>query len=207
MANGWKKDYLRYKEFFLNIINVYYSRPNLRIYLELMLSIVAIIVFSVFAIRPTVLTILELNNEIKSKQDLIGKLQQKTRDLETANNLFSSSTEDIKLIDQAVPDNSSPDIFIKKIEELAKNNSLQILAFSMADVSIKGQESKNELPFTISVTGTYSNINLFLENLEKQIRPAIINSFTINSVIVDGSKKLTLLLDGKLPYLNQDEKK
>ncbi len=51
MQTGWKKDYTRYKDFFLNVLNAYNNKPNLKIYLELFLSLTTIVAFSIFAIN------------------------------------------------------------------------------------------------------------------------------------------------------------
>jgi len=77
MNDNWKKGYSRYKELFLNTIHLYYSKPNIKIYLELILSITTIICFSLFAIKPTILTIIQLNKEIKSKEETLAKINQK----------------------------------------------------------------------------------------------------------------------------------
>jgi len=77
MANSWKDNYARYKDFFLNILRVYYAKPNIKIYLELILSLTTIVIFSIFAIKPTVLTIIELNKEIQAKEETVRKINQK----------------------------------------------------------------------------------------------------------------------------------
>ncbi|MDP3918237.1 MAG: hypothetical protein Q8Q30_03630, partial [Candidatus Woesebacteria bacterium] len=103
MAQGWRKDYLRYKGFFLDILAIYKSRPNLKVYLELMLSLGTIVIFSIYAIKPTVLTIIELNNEIKSKENIVLLLTQKISDLKIASNILQKESANLEFIDDAVP--------------------------------------------------------------------------------------------------------
>ena len=208
MNNGWKKDYLRYKDFFLSVANVYKTKPNLKIYLELILSLSTILVFSLFAIKPTILTIIELNKEIKAKQETSLNLKQKIKNLQTANNLMQSELENIMYIHQAIPDNATPETLIKQIENLAKENSLQILGFSTSDVTLLGKDAENkkvqnELPFTFSARGTYQNIFLFLTTLENLRRPIKFDSFIINSNISEEGKVLVFTITGSVPYLHE----
>lgn len=208
MNNTWKKNYLRYKDFFLSIANVYKTKPNLKIYLELILSLVTIIVFSLFAVKPTVLTIIDLTKEIKAKEETSIKLKQKIKNLQIASNLMQNSVQDIQYVEQAVPKNTNPEILVKQIEALANENSLQILGLSSSDIILSGIEPenkkvKNEVPFTFSATGTYPNIFLFLNKIENLRRPIKFDSFAINSNTTEGGKIIILTITGKVPYLLQ----
>jgi len=77
MATGWKGQYFRYKGFFPKFISLYKQRRDLRAFLELILSLSVIIILSVFALKPTVLTIVSLYKEINSKRDTLALLNQK----------------------------------------------------------------------------------------------------------------------------------
>ena len=77
MESGWKQNSSRYRELFKNLIRLYNTKPNIKAYLELILTISTVIVFALFAIKPTILTILDLNKEINSKEATVSKLKQK----------------------------------------------------------------------------------------------------------------------------------
>jgi hypothetical protein len=173
MQSGWKKDYTRYKDFFLNVVAAYNNKPDLKIYLELFLSLVTIVAFSIFAIRPTLLTIIQLTKEINDKEETVSKLSQKIRDLQTANNILQSRTEDIKYISEAIPSASTPDNLIKQIESLINENQVQTISFSTSNIDFIGKNQSTakksdgqkelaldamEVPFTLSVTGPYQNL-------------------------------------------------
>lgn len=218
MAVGWKKDYLRYKDFFLNIVRLYKNKPNFKIYLELVLSLSAIVIFSIFAIRPTVITIIELNKEIRAKEETVSKLKQKIKNLQTASITLQSETARLPLITQAVPKLASPEVFIKQIESLAAQEGLSILRFSASDVLIVGKKddiikskdfsnlegSSDELPFSVSVTGPYLNLFNFLKSSEKLRRPIKVDSFTFSSSVTDSEKVLTLTITGRVPFLFEE---
>ena len=194
MAVGWKKDYLRYKDFFLNVLRLYKSKPNFKIYLELILSLSAMVIFSIFAIRPTIITIIGLNKEIRGKEETVVKLKQKIKNLQTASMTLQAEANRLPLIIQAVPNLASPEVFVKQIENIASQNGVIILKLSAS-------EEINELPFSISVTGHYASLSSFLKSVENLRRPVKFDSFAIISSVADLEKVLTLTITGKLPYL------
>lgn len=218
METGWKKNYSRYREFFLNIWRLYNTKPSLKIYLELMLSMTTIAVFALFAIKPTVLTIIELNKEIKTKEDTISKLNQKIRNLQTANMLLQSEENRLPLINEAIPSDDSTEILVRQIEILSNQNSVQLLSFSASDVNLVGKkeikkksgdlislpEGGNELEFAFSATGSYANLTNFIRAIENLRRPVKVDSFLINANIANGTRVLTLTVAGRVPFVQDN---
>lgn len=217
MATGWKKDYFRYKEFFLNVLNLYNTKPNLRIYLELTLSIFTIIIFAIFAIKPTILTVIELNNEIKSKTALVQELNTKIKNLQTAGQILQTNASDLLYLEQALPDTAKPDNLVKQFEILALESNVKIVGISSSDVIINGKSNDkkksgdqnsialnaDELAFSISISGDYQSLINYLTKLENLRRPLKIDSIAINSTNTDNGKVISLLINGRTPYLNE----
>ncbi len=204
MAQGWRKDYLRYKGFFLDILAIYNSRPNLKAYLELILSLGTIVIFSIYAIKPTVLTIVELNNEIKSKENTVLLLTQKISNLKIASNLLQKESQNLEIIDDAVPTGANVEQLVKQIEKIALDNSVAIRNFSSANIFLKGNSDKkveSELPVSFSITGNYQNLFQFLQTIENLRRPFRIDSFVFNSnITADNEKFIVLTISGNVPY-------
>lgn len=220
MAQGWRKDYARYKGFFLNTLDVYKSKPTLRVYLELILSLTTIIIFSAFAIKPTVLTIIELNNEIGNKENIIISLNQKIENLKSATLVLQNQSARLNLIDEAIPKSSNLDTLIIQLEKLAINHQVEILNIASTDLFLLGESNKkvkagdlkdlpgeaDELNLTISITGSYQNIFDFLKSIENLRRPIKIDTFIINATnSTDNSKIIVLTLTGRLPFIKQLE--
>lgn len=207
MAQGWKKDYSRYKGFFLNVLRIYKSKPNLRIYLELMLSLGTIIIFSIFAIKPTILTIIDLNNEIKGKESTVLRLKQKIVNLKVASNILQEESQNLEFIDKAVPSNADVEQLINQLAKIAIANSVEIKNLSSADILLKDGLKKEvkfnefELPINFSLIGPYQNLFQFLQSIENLIRPVKIDSLIFNSSnTVDNIKVIVLTVGGKVPY-------
>lgn len=215
MATGWKKDYSRYKDFFLNVLGAYNNKPNLKIYLELILSLSTIIIFSIFAIRPTILTILGLNNEIAGKELTSSKLNQKVNNLQTANSILQSEASNLAFVSEAVPQNANADVLIKQIDSIATQNTVQILSFSASDIVLLGDnkidkkedgitplaENAKGLSFTISVSGSYQQLFSFLISLENMRRPIKVDSFTINSNTTEEGPVIIMVVSGRVPFI------
>lgn len=220
MAQGWRRDYSRYKGFFLNILNIYKSKPTLIVYLEIILSLTTIIVFSIFAIKPTVLTIIELNNEIGNKESVIVSLNQKIGNLKTASSVLQNQSSRLNLIDQAVPKSANLETVIDQVEKLAATHQVGILNIASTDLFLSGASSKkakagdlkalpgevNELNLTISVTGSYQDLLNFLKSIENLRRPIKIDTFVINATnSSDSTRVIVLTLTGRLPFINQSK--
>lgn len=205
MAN-WKSDYTRYKDFFLNVRTAYSTKPNLQIYTELVLSLVTVVIFLVFAIRPTVLTIIDLNKDIKAKEDTLLKLRTKIDNLELANNLMQQEFENIEYIYQAVPKTSEPETLIRQIELLSNESQLKITGFSFSEVAVKNSKEdtsklKNDISFNFSATGSYKDMISFLSKLESLRRAVKFDSFAINGNETENGRVLVLTINARVPFL------
>lgn len=201
MATTWKKDYLRYKEFFLNIVRIYNTRPTLKIYLELVLSLTTILIFSIFAIRPTVLTIIELTKEISDKEEKIVIMEEKLKNLNLASNLLENESERLPLILQSIPETSNLEKTVPQIEKLIGSNNLTLVNFSVTDTVLKGKDKTNRVIFTLSVTGNYKDVFSFLTSIENFRRPIDFKSVTLNESLSENGKKIILIITGELPFL------
>lgn len=205
MATGWKKDYFRYKDFFLNIATLYKVKPNLKKYLELIFSIVTIGLFAVFAIKPTVVTIIELQKQIKEREETVASLNQKVRDLQTANTVLQRERNRLPIILESVPDRANPETLVRQVESLTSQNSLTMTSFSLSDAVLIGTNNKegasSELPFSVTVTGPYQNLLSFARDMQNLRRPIQIDSFAINSNLKENEKVLVLIITGRVPYL------
>lgn len=218
MAIGWKKDYFRYKDFFLNVLSQYKAKPNMKKYLELILSMATIALFAVFAIRPTLLTIIELQKEIREKEETVIKLETKIRNLQTGSNNLQIESARLPIILDAVPSSAKPESLVKQIESLTTKNSLTIMSFSASDAILVGSTKSNEitdkssevqklpdgaseLAFTLSVRGNYESLFSFVTDLQNMRRPVQIDSFAINSNTIENEKVLILIISGRVPFL------
>ena len=101
MANK-KTSTSRYSAY-LQKISRFYQKKEVKIYTNLIFSLLAISVFIFFAIRPAVSTILSLNKEIKDQKEVVKRMDQKIENLKRAQKKYRSIENDLYLIEQALP--------------------------------------------------------------------------------------------------------
>lgn len=215
MPLGWRKQYLRYKEYFMDIVSLYNRRQDLRIFLELLLTLGAIIFFAVVALRPTALTISQLLTDIKTKEELVSKLDQKIVNIQKARQVYDQESQRVLMAKDAVPNGPTPESLSRQIEGLAQRNGDTILGFSVQEVILVGkegalstEESKKALPggslglsFSVSVTGSYQGLTTFLDNLENIRRPIKIDTLSLTANNSESGQKIILLVTGRVPYI------
>ena len=217
MALGWRKEYLRYREYFLNVLTIYKQKEDLRMFLEIFLSLATVSFFGAFALRPTLVTIAALLTEINSKEEIVAKLDTKIQNLSTAQTLLDQEIIRLPLIEDAIPQAASPETFVRQFEGLAAKNGVNLLGVSLGQVTLLGEVKKappeegvTPLPedtlgisFSVSIAGNYSNLLGFLADLEKLRRPLAIDTTGITATETDEGKTLVILVSGRAPYIGQ----
>lgn len=215
MALGWRSNYLRYKDFFLNTLRVYRKRPDLKMFLEAGLSLVTILIFTLFALRPTLITIAALVREIRTKEETIKKMDEKIANLDAAEIIFTQEEQKINIVRSAVPKGPEPESFLRQLEGLSQTTNASVLGVSFGEVTLLGQEpakkTKDELKalpegasaltFSVSVIGDYSALSKFLADIENLRRPINIDAAGINSSQTPQGTTLTLVISARTPYI------
>lgn len=221
MEASWRRNYLRYKSFFLNILSQYKERSELKAYLEILLSLTTISVFAIFALRPTILTIAELIGQIEEKKDTVARMDQKIENLSSAQSLYDREGANIELlINYSIPKSTNSDIFARHVEALSVKHSLSITTFKLGrgpiykkdnsgfivGTDVSETTNKSGLDFNLTVTSSldnYAGVESFLREFENLRTPPEIRSVNLNAKSEDRSaeKSLVLSIEGSLPYL------
>lgn len=216
MALGWRDQYYRYQGFFLNIVDLYKKRQDLRMFTEVILSLTTIIIFLVFALKPTVLTIINLVQEIQSKKDTITQLDQKITALQSAQNIYSEQSSFIPVAESSIPSNPQPEAFVRQVEGISSKDSVNILGISVGQVTLTGTETQKaklsdlkpvsskakEMSVSISASGNFSNLASFINDLDNLRRPIKIDILGINSSITDKGRVIVAVISGRVPFLD-----
>ncbi len=219
MAIGWKGSYYRYKEFFLNISALYKQRVDLRAFLEIVLSITTVIVFLLFALKPTVLTIISLFQQIREEKQTLSSLTRKVNDLQTANTLLNQNQNYLEDINLAVSSSPNPDILSKQIEGIASKNSVQILGIAVNQTTLVGTvtapksaaglkplpEGALEMSFSISIRGDYTGLSGFIKDFENSRIATKIDNLGITSSLTDKGRVIVAVISGRIPFSGNNQ--
>src|SRR3989344_5547608 len=222
MNPGWRSNYLRYKSYFLNVIGRYRERADIRVYLEILLSLFTVSIFSIFALRPTLLTIAELIKEIEARKETLAKMEAKIENLAQAQSLLDRERPRVALLKTAVQEKYEPVILARQIEGLSLKHQSPILGLSAGKGVISGngtstsnQTENGEAPvasenleFSFETSASidqYTLLSNFLIDLEKLLMPVEIIGIRMNTQEKTEGKSIFLSIDGTLPYSMKEQ--
>lgn len=208
MAANWQTN--NYQKYFLNFVALYNKRPDLKAYTEILLSIVTIGIFIVFAIKPTLVTIAQLITKINEQQQTSNDMDTKIKNLGIAQNLYSREQSNINLLNQAVP--TGPDVanYVRQIEGVMKKENVTPLTMSIDQVnvlaaSISATQVTTANPaaanITISINGGYTPLLALLQDIESLRRPASLSKLSFSVTQVDkNTQVLNLTISAHAPF-------
>jgi len=180
-----------------NTLLDFYKNPVAQVSTELFFTIAAVIFFAIFAIRPTLITMSDLVNELEEKRKLNTKLSQKIASLSSLQGQYSNWSQRAKVLDQAFP--SSPELInvLKLVEKLASDNKLAISSLQISQLpkntdTVTDAQKLNRLAFSISMTviGDYPSIRQFISDIQNSRR--VISTDTITFTTKDSADKRQL---------------
>jgi cell division protein FtsB len=217
-ASQTQGNYELYRKYIESAFRQYQERQDLKTYTDLILTSLAIIIFSLFAIKPTAVTIIKLYKEMKAKEQTIQRMDQKISSLEQAEKIYNDNKDSIDLLNQAIPDSPKPEIFIRQIEGIAQTHSVTLSNMNLEEAVLKASDSSqediiaNQTPAntpiqeseqnaSVRVTANYPILIDFLKDIENMRSPY---KFTIPSLtlyITRDSEDLYLEIEGGVLYL------
>lgn len=219
MNPSWKKNYARYRIIFLNSLNRYNKRDDLKAYLEILLSLATISIFTIFALKPTLVTIAKLFKEIETKQEVLEIINKKIRNLSSARSLYDKEIGKISLLDTAIPKSAKPESFVGQIEALSAKHQIETTKLSLKDAPILGKQTSatskksdqkepfpkdaNSIPFSLGTTAPvdqFTPTSNFISDFESLRRPAKIDSLRISAKRGESGTTISLIIEGRIPY-------
>lgn len=219
MAVPWRQNSFFYRKYVYNFLLLYKNRSDIRMFLEVVLSLSTVCIFGIFAIRPTLLTIANLVTEIDNKKKVSSLMDTKISNLSRAQQNLSRNESLVELLSQSVPDGPEPQTYVRQVEALVARHSLGLTQFSVEKVNLKGQQTTEQqqinsdeqtnstLPpnaktvdIAVTVSGTYENLKSFLQDLEKTRRMLVVDSFTMSLPRSSQNQQVSLTVTGRILY-------
>lgn len=217
MGTGWKTDYARYRGYFQNAITTAQKKQDVKMFLEILLTLSAIIIFVSLALRPTLITISELVKDIDSKQEVVDQMDVKLDNLRQAQTVLDQEARRIALLDTAVPTQPDPDKFAVQVEGASAYNQTQLMGLSIDELVLLGDERKrsrsqqedtlpqgaNSLIFSFNNQGEFAGLQNLISYLENMRRPIQIDTLNINKSVTELVEYLSITITGQAPYLKE----
>lgn len=209
---------MRYRSFLMNMVSHYKRRKDLKIYLEIFLSLATIAAFSIFALRPTLVTIGELIVEIEAKKETLSTIDKKISNLKRAKQLYEQEEEKIILLDNAVPSTPQPDLLALQFEGVSSDNQIPIEGLSIGQSTIKGVSATNKgggsqekskdpgskLSFGFNTKSNYQALVSTIKSIQELQRLLDIDSVTLKAEDNE-TQVINLVVSGNAVHLNASE--
>lgn len=204
-------NYTRYYTFIKPVI----KNKIVKNYGTFIFSLLSVTVLLIFAVRPTLLTILSLQSELLKQQVVFKQAQQKSEDLKIARDNYKNldPTAKTKLYGLIPPSTSIP-CLVNFLSELAVNNQATISAIQFQPTNLEGtskciipdSESSlsnsgniNTVGFTINYQGGYSQLVNILDSLKVLNRLVLIDTVSLSKQSQD--QPLVLSISAKAIYI------
>ncbi|OGE26525.1 hypothetical protein A3H85_03795 [Candidatus Daviesbacteria bacterium RIFCSPLOWO2_02_FULL_40_8] len=194
----------RYSRYYTHIEPVF-KNPLVRSFAPFIFSLISLMVFGIFAIRPTISTILNLDQSLNNSQTVLNKLNLKAQNLVEGKNNYNSLDEQTRRkIAQAIPPFAQLSSVIASLQtSLASQSaisSLQIQPLTIFDISTpsKYPAELKTVEFTYSVSGNYPQLISALQSLKRSSRLISIDSVMITKAASDATQ---MNVSGKAYFL------
>lgn len=155
-----------------------YRNKFVRTYSPLIFSLVTIAVFSFYALRPTITTILSLQKSIEEQTEILNKVREKVANLATGKQNYESIDNQVKIkINSLVPDNPALAQLINSLNYIADQTDATISGVQFQTVEITPKQTvlnkdAQILPvdFTLNAQGSFADLMRMLTLMKKSNR-------------------------------------
>jgi Tfp pilus assembly protein PilO len=190
------------------ILMDFYQKPVARVSIELILSVIIVIFFAVFAIRPTLITMADLVKEIQDKKELSQQMNLKLASLATAQEQYELHQSQFYLLEEAISKRLDLVKSLKKIEKLAGEGQLVINFISLPEIPKVVDEKllsndysdyqREFLQINIEVIGSYLQIREFVEKMMNLRQVIIVDQILVERITE--SENLVATIKVSLPH-------
>lgn len=192
--------YSRYFTYIRPIIR----HPIVRNYGPAVFTIMTITILILFAIKPTVETILVLQKQLANSDEVLQKVTKKANDLSLGKKNYDNLDQNIKdKISLSIPGNTNLKSVIQSLEQVAKNHEASISALTIQplviDTKVENQiGTLTEVSFTFNTEGNYNNLIAILQDLKTSIRLISVDNISLSK---PEDALIIMSLSGKAYYL------
>ena len=156
--------------------------PYLRVtpkkgYTLLIMTLVSMIVFGVFAIRPSLVTVATLKKQVADLESVNESMKLKVQNLATAQIIYLENKPHLYLVDASMPDENVVPQFIQDI-----STKVALAGSSLEAIKVtKGGKNEDLLEYQISmsVACTYPQLTGILTFLEKSLLTSNVTSVSV----------------------------
>lgn len=181
--------------------------PTIKTYSPIVFSMITIVIFGLFAVKPTISTIISLQKSIQEQSQVLDRLNQKAQNLSLGKSNYQNiNPSTLIALNNLLPDKTDMPALIDNLNSLtsgleASVSGLQFQPVDLLDQPVQlNKDSKlHEIDFTINLVGGYPQFNELLRRILGSSRLINIQSFNITRSAEDN---LLLSLNAKAYFMN-----
>lgn len=192
---------LNYEKYYKQILPYIKKEQNQK-YLFIALTLAASIFFIIFAINPTLSTIIRLRREINDSSFVNEKLTQKVNNLSTLSTSYNEIEDDLTFLLDAIPNKAEAPTLIGQIQALANEHSVTFHSANISPINFSDNGATSSSSFTFELGGlsSYENFYNFISDLTNMQRIVVIEGISISKEIESTSQELNVSIKGSAFY-------
>lgn len=190
---------------YFTYIKPFIKHPLVRTYGSTVFTLIVMSILIVYAIRPTIETILVLQKKLADSNEVAEKITQKTNNLSKAQQNYANLDPDIKSkIEAAIPDSVSLKSVVQALEQTAKKYEASVSALQIQPLVLEAKTDGkpghlSEVSFTFNAEGEYQKIISILQDFRSSDRLISIDNVSLSKL--NEGPGITISLSGKAYYL------
>lgn len=160
------------------------QQEGIKNFITLLLTFAALTFFGIFAINPTLSTIIDLKRQLKDNKFVADQLQKKYTALSTLQQEYGTLTSQLPVVFDAIPQDPAVFLLTGQIQALAKQSGVTITELRVFEVEIAGKGKtviKNpSFSFALQANGSYEKLLSFANSLSRLNRIVTIESISLS---------------------------
>ena len=164
MAVDYKNSLARYRKY----LQVAGKRPLFRATLFVILSLLLLIILVFFALRPTFTTIGGLVGDIRTKKEILARLDSKISNMQKLVTAYQNVQNETYLLDEALPIGSQFSVVGNYLQSIGAEN-INLININLSSQTLP-TEGLSEIEFALTTSGSSSQIHDLLLKIENSRR-------------------------------------
>lgn len=165
-------------------VQSYIQKEQTQKFISIVLTLIALSIFGLFAINPTLSTIARLKKELADNERVDRQLQQKIANLSRLQEKYSTVQSDIPIVLSSLPKTSDIPLLIAQIQSVAKDSNIELTNIQTFATELFKKNTKPvqyySYSFSISGSGNYQSISGFLDRVVAMQRIINIETFIVS---------------------------
>jgi len=178
------------------------KKEKTQTFATLTLTFLALILFGLFAIQPTLATIAKLQKELKDNQFVNKQLDEKIGNLSSLQQRYNSLERDIQIVVRALPKTPTIPLFIGQVQSIARLHNVAVnnlQTFQVELSQLPKDQRHGSFAFAVEVQGPSENLSQFLATLTSFDRIVTVDTFSLVGTSEKGTEP-KLNIRGKVHF-------